>query len=255
MSSPLRRPVIAGNWKMYKTLAETEAFFAALGPRITDVAHCDIVIAPPFTVLRRAAELGSEIGISVSAQDLHWEKEGAFTGAISAGMIRDAGCRHTLIGHSERRQYFGETDQSVNKKVRAALGAGLEPIVCIGETLAEREGGRTESVLERQLTQGLAGLTEDEFSPIMFAYEPVWAIGTGRTATPEIAQQAHAYIRRGVGQMVSETAAARLRILYGGSVKPDNIQGLMAQPDLDGALVGGASLDANSFAAIIRYEA
>ena len=251
----MRRPVIAGNWKMYKTLAETEAFFTALGPQITGLTHCDIVIAPPFTVLRRAAELGSHIGISMSAQDLHWEREGAFTGAISAGMIRDAGCRHTLIGHSERRQLFGETDQTVNKKIRAALRAGLGPIVCIGETLEEREGGRTEAVLERQLTQGLAGLTEDEFSPIMIAYEPVWAIGTGRTATPEIAQQAHAFIRWGIGQMVSAGAAEQLRILYGGSVKPDNIQGLMAQPDLDGVLVGGASLDANSFAAIIHYEA
>jgi len=255
LASSSRRPVIAGNWKMYKTLADTEAFFAALGPQIVGVTHCDIVIAPPFTALRRAAELGNEIGIAVSAQDLHWEKEGAFTGAISAGMIRDAGCRHTLIGHSERRQYFGETDLSVNKKIRAALGGGLGAIVCIGETLAEREGGRTEAVLERQLTQGLAGLTQDEFSPIMIAYEPIWAIGTGRTATPEIAQQAHVYIRWGIGQMVSEGTAARLRILYGGSVKPDNIRGLMAQPDLDGALVGGASLDANSFAAIIRYEA
>jgi triosephosphate isomerase len=250
----MRRPVIAGNWKMYKTLAETEAFFAALRPQVAGVTHCDIVIAAPFTALRRAAELGGETGIAVSAQDLHWEKEGAFTGAISAGMILDAGCRHTLIGHSERRQYFGETDQSVNKKIRAALEAGLGAIVCIGETLAEREGGRTRAVLERQLTQGLAGLTENEFSPIMIAYEPVWAIGTGRTATPEIAQQAHSYIRWGVGQMVSEGAASHLRILYGGSVKPDNIRGLMAQPDLDGALVGGASLDASSFAAIIRYE-
>lgn len=251
----MRRPVIAGNWKMFKTLADIEAFFTALGPQISGVTHCDIVIAPPFTALRRAAELANQIGIAVSAQDLHWEKEGAFTGAISAGMIRDAGCRHTLIGHSERRQLFGETDQSVNKKVRAALGAGLGPIVCIGETLAEREAGETEAVLERQLTQGLAGLTEDEFSPIMVAYEPVWAIGTGRTATPEIAQQAHAFIRWGVSQMVSAGAAEQLRILYGGSVKPDNIRGLMAQPDLDGALVGGASLDANSFAAIIHYEA
>ena len=254
LSPSPRKPVIAGNWKMYKTLADTEAFFAALGPHLSGVTQCDIVIAPPFTALRRAAELANEIGIAVSAQDLHWEREGAFTGAISAGMIRDAGCRHTLIGHSERRQLFGETDESVNKKIRAALLAGLGPIVCIGETLAEREGGQTEAVLERQLTQGLSGLTEDEFSPIMIAYEPVWAIGTGRTATPEIAQQAHAYIRQGIGRLVSDGAAEKVRILYGGSVKPDNIRGLMAQPDIDGALVGGASLDANSFAAIIRYE-
>ena len=255
MPSRTRKPVITGNWKMYKTLAETEAFFAALGSKLAGVTHCSIVIAPPFTVLRRAAELGAAIGVAASAQDLHWEKEGAFTGAISAGMIRDAGCKHTLVGHSERRQYFGETDESVNKKIRAALGAGLEPIVCIGETLAEREAGETEAVLERQLTVGLAGLTEAEFSPMMIAYEPVWAIGTGRTATPEIAEEAHRYIRRRLGRMVSQGVAERLRILYGGSVKPGNIRELMAQPDLDGALVGGASLDANSFAAIVHYEA
>jgi len=250
-----RKPVIAGNWKMYKTMAETEAFFAALAPKVARVTHCEMVIAAPFTALRRAAELGAGIGVAASAQDLHWEKEGAFTGAISARMIRDAGCRHTLIGHSERRQFFGETDQSVNKKIRAALSGDLEPIVCIGETLAEREGGQTEAVLERQLTVGLAGLTEAEFSPIIIAYEPVWAIGTGRTATPEIAQQAHRYIRLRLSQMISQAVADRMRILYGGSVKPDNIRGLMAQPDLDGALVGGASLDANSFAAIVHYEA
>ncbi len=218
------------------------------------MTHCDIVIAAPFTALHRAAELGREIGISLSAQDLHWEKEGAFTGAVSAGMIRDAGCGHALIGHSERRQFFGETDESVNKKIRAALGAGLGPIVCIGETLAEREARQTEAVLEQQLTQGLAGLTEAEFSPMMIAYEPVWAIGTGRTATPEIAQAAHRYIRERVGRMVSEAVAARLRILYGGSVKPNNIAGLMAQPDIDGALIGGASLDPISLRAIVHYE-
>ena len=254
MSSNTRKPVIAGNWKMYKTIAETEAFFAAAGPRIAGVTHCDIVIAAPFTALQRAAALGREIGVALSAQDLHWEKEGAFTGAVAAGMIRDAGCSHALIGHSERRQFFGETDQSVHKKIRAALGAGLGPIVCIGETLAEREAGQTKAVLERQLTQGLAGLTEAEFSPMMIAYEPVWAIGTGRTATPGIAQEAHRHIRERVGRMVSEAVAAGLRILYGGSVKPTNVAGLMAQPDIDGALVGGASLDPISFAAIVRYE-
>ena len=249
-----RKPVIAGNWKMYKAVAETEAFFAAIAPKVAGVTHCEMVIAPPFTALRRAAELGERIGIAVSAQDLHWEKEGAFTGEVSVAMIRDAGCRYTLVGHSERRQFFGETDQSVNKKIRAALGGGLQAIVCIGETLAEREAGQTEAVLERQLTHGLAGLTETEFSPIIIAYEPVWAIGTGRTATPEIAEEAHGFIRLRVGQNVSAAVAASLRILYGGSVKPDNIRGLMAQPDMDGALVGGASLDANSFAAIVHYE-
>ena len=254
MEKAMRQPVIAGNWKMYKTIAETEAFFTAIAPKVAGVAHCDMVIAPPFTVLRRAAELGERIGIAVSAQDMHWEKEGAWTGAVSAAMIRDAGCRYTLIGHSERRQFFGETDQSVNKKIRAALGGGLQGIVCIGETLAEREAGQTEAVLERQLDHGLAGLTEADFSPIIVAYEPVWAIGTGRTATPEIAEEAHRFIRLRVGKSVSPAVAAGLRILYGGSVKPDNIRGLMAQPDIDGALVGGASLDPNSFAGIVHYQ-
>ena len=254
MHSNTRKPVMAGNWKMYKTIAETEAFFAAIALKVAGVTHCEMVVAPPFTALRRAAELGEKIGIAVSSQDIHWEKEGAWTGAVSVAMIRDAGCRYTLIGHSERRQFFGETDQSVNKKIRAALGGGLRAIVCIGESLAEREAGQTEAVLERQLTHGLAGLTEAEFSPIIIAYEPVWAIGTGRKATPEIAEEAHRFIRSRVGQSVSAAVAAGLRILYGGSVKPENIRGLMAQPDIDGALVGGASLDANSFAAIVHYE-
>ncbi|MBI4463841.1 MAG: triose-phosphate isomerase [Acidobacteria bacterium] len=240
---------------MYKTLAETEAFFAEIAPLIAGVSHCDMVIAPPFTVLRRAVELGESLGVSISAQDVHWEREGAWTGAVSAGMIRDAGCRFTLIGHSERRQFFGETDESVRKKIRAALEAGLSAIVCVGETLSEREAGQTETVLARQLAQGLAGLTESEFSRIIIAYEPVWAIGTGRTATPEIAQQAQQFIRFRVEQATSPGVASKLRILYGGSVKPDNSAGLMMQPDIDGALVGGASLQAKSFAAIIHYPA
>ena len=240
---------------MYKTIAETEAFFAEIAPLVKGVQHCEMVIAPPFTTLQRAAEMGRQVGISISAQDLHWEKEGAWTGAISAAMIREAGGRFTIIGHSERRQFFGETDQSVNKKIRAALGAGLQVIVCIGEMLEEREAGQTEAVLNRQLVNGLAGLTESDFSPIIVAYEPVWAIGTGRTATPEVAQQAHRFIRARVGQIVSPGVAQGLRILYGGSVKPDNIRGLMEQPDIDGALVGGASLQAKSFAAIVHYEA
>lgn len=248
-----RKPMIAGNWKMYKTIAETEAFFAEIGPLIAGASHCDIVIAPTFTALRRAVDLGEAIGISISAQDLYWEREGAWTGEVSAWMIRDVGCRFTLIGHSERRQFFGETDESVNKKIRAALEAGLSAIVCVGEMLSEREAGQTEMVIERQLAQGLAGLTGSEFSRIIMAYEPVWAIGTGRTATPEIAQQAHQFIRSRIERTTSPGVAHGLRILYGGSVKPDNIAGLMAQPDIDGALVGGASLNAKSFAAIVRY--
>ena len=252
---PARKPVIAGNWKMYKTIAETESFFAEIRPLVAGSAHCDMVIAPPFTLLRRAVEAAEGSGISISAQNLHWESEGAWTGEVSAAMIRDAGCRSTLIGHSERRQLFGETDEGVSKKIRAALDAGLQAIVCVGESLAEREAGDTEKVLERQLSGGLAGLTGQDFSRIIMAYEPVWAIGTGRTATPEIAQQAHNFIRSRLGQAGPPEAAGRMRILYGGSVKPGNIQGLMAQPDIDGALVGGASLEAKSFAAIVNFRA
>jgi triosephosphate isomerase len=253
MNSHSRKPLIAGNWKMYKTIAETQAFFDQLAPLIFEVKHCDVVIAAPFTALRCAVELGQRLGVGISAQDLYWEKEGAFTGEVSAAMLQEAGCRYTLIGHSERRQFFGETDESVNRKLHSALAAGLFPIVCVGESIAERESGQTETVLKRQLAAGLAGLTEAAFSPIIIAYEPVWAIGTGRTATPEIAQRAHSFIRAQLAGLISPDAAERCRILYGGSVKPDNIRGLMAQPDLDGALVGGASLDPRSFAAIVRY--
>ena len=254
MNSSIRKPLIAGNWKMFKTIGETAEFFAQLQPLIAGVTHCEMVVAPPFTALRQAADLAEPMGVGVSAQDLYWEKDGAWTGEISAGMIRDAGCRYAIIGHSERRQFFGETDRSVNRKIRAALAAELQAIVCVGELLAEREGGQTEKVLEKQLTGGLTGLTEPDFSRIIIAYEPVWAIGTGRTATPEIAQQAHGFIRSRLAQIVTQAAADRVRILYGGSVKPDNIAGLMAQPDIDGALVGGASLQAKSFAAIVKFQ-
>lgn len=256
MSSTSRKPVIAGNWKMFKTIAETEAFFTELTPLVKGVSHCEMVIAPSFTALNRAAQAARPLGIEISAQDIYWEPQGAFTGEVSAAMLLEAGCKLTLIGHSERRQYFGETDETVNKKARAALAAGLRPIVCVGETLAEREAGETEAVLARQVAGGLAGLeklTEPQFSPIIIAYEPVWAIGTGRTATPELAQAAHAFIRQRVARQVSVSASSAVRILYGGSVKPDNIQGLMSQPDIDGGLVGGASLEAKSFAALIHY--
>jgi triosephosphate isomerase (TIM) len=257
LTGTARKPVIAGNWKMFKTIAETEAFFAELAPMVTQVSHCEMVVAPPFTALSRAAQAARPLGIEISAQDIFWEAQGAFTGEVSAAMLVDAGCKVTLIGHSERRQFFGDTDESVNKKLRAALSAGLRPIVCIGETLAEREAGDTEAVLARQIAGGLAGtekLTESEFSPILIAYEPVWAIGTGRTATPEIAQSAHAFIRQRIAQQISAAAAGTVRILYGGSVKPDNIKALTAQPDIDGALVGGASLEAKSFAALVHYQ-
>ena len=249
----MRRPVIAGNWKMYKTQGETRAFFEACKPLVAESRHCDIVIAPPFTALREAVQAAQGSAISVGAQNVHWAKEGAYTGEVSTGMLVDAGCRYVIIGHSERRQYFGETDESVHRKTKAALEAGLTPIVCVGETLSEREGNLTKSILQRQCECGLGALTGVEFSRILIAYEPVWAIGTGRTATPEMAAAAHRDIRQTVAERFTPDRASALRILYGGSVKPDNIKGLMAQVEIDGALVGGASLDAQSFAAIVNF--
>jgi triosephosphate isomerase len=247
----MRRRVIAGNWKMYKTTANTRAFFAAFSPLAADATYCDIVIAPPFTAIPAAVESARNTLIRIAGQNVYWEKEGAFTGEISSAMLSEAGCRYVIIGHSERRQIFGETDETVAKKTKSALAAGLIPIVCVGETLAERESGHTERVCESQLSKGLGSLTADEFSRILMAYEPVWAIGTGRTATPEIAAASHRYLRECVARRFSPDHAAALRILYGGSVKPENIQGLMAQEELDGALVGGASLDPKVFAAIV----
>ena len=249
----MRRPVIAGNWKMYKTQAETRAYFAALKPLVAASTHCHIVVAPPFTALAAAVEAARGSAISIAAQNVHWTAEGAFTGEVSTRMLVEAGCRGVLIGHSERRQYFGETDEWVSKKTKAALEAGLGPIVCVGETLQEREAGQTEAVLERQFRGGLAALTGAEFSRIIIAYEPVWAIGTGRTATPEMAAEAHRFLRQLAAASFTPDRAAALRILYGGSVKPDNIKGLMAQVEIDGALVGGASLDAQSFASIVNF--
>jgi triosephosphate isomerase (TIM) len=249
----VRRPVIAGNWKMYKTKAETRAFFEAFRPLVREASHCDITIAPPFTALGAAVEAAQGSAISIAAQNAYWEREGAFTGEISMRMVVDAGCRGVIIGHSERRQFFGDTDDKVNRKVKAALEAGLGPIVCVGESLAEREGNLTHEVLKRQLEGSLASLTGADFSRILLAYEPVWAIGTGRTATPEIAGDAHRFLRGVAAAQFTPERASALRILYGGSVKPDNIRGLMAQVEIDGALVGGASLDPQSFAAIVNF--
>jgi triosephosphate isomerase (TIM) len=249
----LRRPVIAGNWKMYKTQAETRAFFEVFCPLVKESKHCDIVIAPPFTALAVAAGAVRGTAISIAAQNLHGRPEGAFTGEISARMLVETGCSGVIVGHSERRQYFNETDESVHSKTKAALEAGLTPIVCVGEILSEREGNCTEDVLKRQFEGGLGALTPAEFSRILLAYEPVWAIGTGKTATPELAAQAHRYLRELAAARFSFEEASALRILYGGSVKPDNIKGLMAQAELDGALVGGASLDPRSFASIVNY--
>jgi triosephosphate isomerase len=254
MSGTKRRRVIAGNWKMYKTQAETRAFFDAFKPLVADADHCDIVIAPPYTSISVAVQCAQGTKIGVSAQNLDWRKEGAFTGEVSADMLADAGCRYVIIGHSERRQFFGETDSGVAQKTKAALDAGLIPIVCVGEMLSEREEGRTEDVLSQQFIGGPGSLTADEFSRILIAYEPVWAIGTGRVATPEIAAAAHRFLRRCAAEQYSAEHAAAVRILYGGSVKPENIQGLCAREELDGALVGGASLVAEGFAQIVNCK-
>lgn len=238
---------------MYKTRGETVAFIEELKPRVAKVGHCEVVVAPPFTALAEAAQAAKGSRIGIAAQDVHWDNEGAHTGDISLRMLLDAGCTHVIIGHSERRHDHGETDEQVNLKLKAVLLAGLTPIVCVGETLEEREREETQKVLERQFLGGFAGLTPLEFSRIMMAYEPVWAIGTGRTATPEMAAESHAYLRKlSAGQFGDEQADA-VSILYGGSVKPQNVGGLMAQEEIDGALVGGASLNVDSFAAIINY--
>jgi triosephosphate isomerase (TIM) len=252
MSQTSRRRVIAGNWKMFKTTAETRAFFSAFLPLVAESQNCDIVIAPPFTAIAAAVQAATGSNVAIAAQNVYWEREGAFTGEISPGMLAEAGCRYVIIGHSERRQYFGETDETVAKKTKAALGAGLTPIVCVGEMLTEREEGRTEQVCGTQFRGSLGALTPEEFSRILIAYEPVWAIGTGRTATPDVAATVHRFVRKCAAERFSASHASKLRILYGGSVKPDNIQGLMAQEELDGALVGGASLDPKSFASIVK---
>jgi len=249
----MRRPVIAGNWKMYKTIAEAVSFIEKLKPLVAEATHREIVVAPPFTAIAAVARAAKGSNIAVAAQDMHWDKEGAHTADISAAMLLDAGATYVILGHSERRQDHAETDASVNRKLKAALAAGLRPIVCVGEALAEREGAKTEEVLARQFSGGVAGLTPSDFSRIIVAYEPVWAIGTGRTATPEIAQEAHKFLRGQARQQFGEDVAVGLRILYGGSVKPDNVAGLMAQEDIDGALVGGASLKADSFSALVNY--
>jgi triosephosphate isomerase len=240
---------------MYKTQAETRAFFQEFRPLVAESKHCDIVIAPPYTALNVAAEAAKGSGIAIAAQNVHGRPEGAFTGEICAGMLVEAGCTSVIIGHSERRQYYNDTDAAVLAKTKAALEAGLIPIVCVGEILSERESNQTEAVLTGQFEGGLGALTAAEFSRILLAYEPVWAIGTGKTATPELASAAHRYLRELAAARFSFEVAFALRILYGGSVKPDNIKGLMAQSEIDGALVGGASLDPKSFASIVNYGA
>jgi len=244
---------MAGNWKMYKTAAETAAFFEMFNPLVAHSTHCDIVICPPFPNLAAAVEATRGTRVEIGGQNLYWAKEGAYTGEVSGPMLAAVGAKWVIIGHSERRQYFGETDETVLKRTVAALGAGLKPIVCVGERLEEREAGQTEAVLRAQFAEGIAPLAPELFARIVIAYEPVWAIGTGRTATPEIASEAHRFLRAQVEARYGRAPAAQACILYGGSVKPDNIKGLMAQVDIDGVLVGGASLDAASFAAIVNF--
>ncbi|MCW5982932.1 MAG: triose-phosphate isomerase [Bryobacteraceae bacterium] len=245
---------MAGNWKMYKSPSETSAFFERFNPLVSGADHCEIVICPPFVDLAAAVEAVSGTRVEIGGQNLYWESEGAYTGEVAGPMLAAAGCRWVIVGHSERRQYFGESDETVLKRTLAALQAGLTPIVCVGELLEQRESGQTEAVLVRQFEGGIAGLAPEQFARITIAYEPVWAIGTGKTATPEIAADAHRVIRGQAGAKYGADAAAAVRILYGGSVKPDNVKGLMAQEEIDGALVGGASLKPDSFAAIVNYN-
>ncbi|HVW86787.1 MAG TPA: triose-phosphate isomerase [Bryobacteraceae bacterium] len=249
----MRKPLMAGNWKMYKTPAETHAFFEAFKPLVAGATQADIVICPPFPDLHAAVHETAGSNVSIGAQNLYWGKEGAVTGEVSGHMLQAIGCRYVIIAHSERRQYFGETEPDVVRKTRAALEYGLTPIVCVGERLEERESDRTEAVLGEQFDGGIAPLSAEEFGKIVIAYEPVWAIGTGRTATPQIAADAHRFIRSKATAKFGEAAGAAIRILYGGSVKPDNVRNLMAEEDIDGALVGGASLDPKSFAAIVNF--
>jgi len=248
-----RTPFIAGNWKMYKTNAESVATASRLVELVAETADVDIMIAPVFTAIDPVSKVvkGSRVGLG--AQNLYWEKEGAYTGEISADMLVSAGCQYVIIGHSERRQYFGETDETVNQKISAAIAAKLIPVFCIGETESERESGNTFSVLDKQVKDGLKEKVVDDLGSIVIAYEPVWAIGTGKTATSDQAQEAHKYIRSLIDNNFGTALADSVRILYGGSVKPANVSELMAMPDIDGALVGGASLDAESFSQIVKF--
>jgi len=251
----MRTPVIAGNWKLFKTIGEATALVSGLKPLVAGTTGVEIVVAPVFTALSRVADTLAGSNIRLAAQNCYWEEEGAFTGEVSPRLLKDAGCSHVIIGHSERRQYFGETDDTVNKKTMAAIAAGMTAIVCVGETLAERDSDKTFAVIESQIKGGVAGLSVESLRQVVIAYEPVWAIGTGKTASDAQAQEVHAFIRVLVAKLFGQPAADAIRILYGGSVKPDNVKGLMAQADIDGALVGGASLKADSFAAIVNFAA
>jgi len=250
----MRTPLIVGNWKMHKTISEARLLARAIRDGAADVSHCQIVLAPPFTALAAVRPEIEGTPLLLAAQNVYWEPNGAFTGEVSVSMLQDAGCALVIVGHSERRQHFGETGETVNRKIRALLESPLQPIVCVGETLAQRESGDYFEIVAQQLRESLAGLTAQELLRIILAYEPVWAIGTGRTASPETAQEMHEAVRNAVSRHFDEGTARGIRILYGGSVKPENIGGLMNGPDIDGALVGGASLEAASFLSIIHYN-
>lgn len=249
----MRKKLIAANWKMYKTPEQAREFFNAFLPLVNGHDRDEICVCPPFVDIPASVDAAKGSNIVIGAQDMHWEKEGAFTGEISCTMLQAVGCTHVIIGHSERRQYFGETDDTVNVKLKAALEARLTPIVCVGEVLEEREAGLTDDVLRRQCTRALSKISGRKAGKLVIAYEPVWAIGTGKTATPQIAEEAHLLIRGEVAKSLGKEVAENIRILYGGSVKPENASALMSEEDIDGALVGGASLDPKSFAAIVKY--
>jgi triosephosphate isomerase len=248
-----RKKLIAANWKMYKTPDQTRTFFRDFLPQVSGHTRDEIVVCPPYTDLAAAVEAAQGSNVAVGGQNVHWKDEGAFTGEISASMILALNVTHVIVGHSERRQYFCETDDTVNFRLKAALEAGLTPICCVGEVLEEREAGLTDDVLRRQCVRAFHSVSAKKAAKLVIAYEPVWAIGTGKTATPELAAEAHAVIRREATEIFGEAFASKLRILYGGSVKPENASALMAQEEIDGALVGGASLDPKSFAAIVKY--
>ncbi len=249
----MRVPVIAGNWKMHKTAAEARELSRAIRDGAVSATHCQVVLAPPFTALHAVAEVIRGTPLILGAQNVFWEASGAYTGEVSVPMLEDAGCGAVIVGHSERRQYFAESDATVNRRLRAIMRSTLVPIVCIGETLAQREAGSYHEVIYQQLAGGLDGLTHQDLLRIIFAYEPVWAIGTGRTASPETAQEVHRSIRGWLSTRFGDETARQVRILYGGSIKPENISDLMRQPDIDGGLVGGACLEARSFLRIIHY--
>jgi triosephosphate isomerase len=250
----MRRPIIAGNWKMYKTAQEAVAFVTSLDKELGPQIEAEVIVAPCFVALVPVADRLSKSAIAVAAQDCFWAEQGAYTGEVSALMLRDAGCKYVIIGHSERRALFGETDEGVNKKAQALLAHDLIPIICVGESLTERDEGATFTKIEQQVKAALQGIARDKIGQLVIAYEPIWAIGTGKTATPEQAQEVHAFIRKLVAGIAGSEAADAVRIQYGGSVTPDNIDTLMAQPDIDGALVGGASLEKASFVRIVKFQ-